>query len=162
MDIQIIKYHHQDLQNGVGIYFSFGADYQTRLASFNSSLQYLLRNLSPDITLKPDFLYGVEESETWFLAVSPAEGILGFGRLIHIERFEQSFGYLEDLVVRPEFRCRGLATTIVQCIIEEAREKGHYKLMLGCKPDKVEFYQQFGFAGGETSMRLNLINGGEA
>jgi glucosamine-phosphate N-acetyltransferase len=53
-------------------------------------------------------------------------------------------GHIEDLVVLPDDRNKGVASTLLQRIQKEA-EKTCYKIILDCKDEYVPFYEHRGF-----------------
>lgn len=66
-------------------------------------------------------------------------------------------GHIEDVATHPEHRRRGVASALLRHIINFARSRGCYKLILDCDPSLVPFYEQFGFRvnpGG--GMRMDL------
>jgi GNAT superfamily N-acetyltransferase len=66
----------------------------------------------------------------------------------------------EDLIVRPEHRGRGVATSLVAFIIEDARRRGVLRLTLltDMQNDRAQaFYRKLGFAASSMKpMRLRL------
>jgi GNAT superfamily N-acetyltransferase len=66
----------------------------------------------------------------------------------------------EDLIVRPEHRGRGVATSLVAFIIEDARRRGVLRLTLltDMENDRAQaFYRKLGFAASSMKpMRLRL------
>ena len=60
----------------------------------------------------------------------------------------------------PEFRHRGYASALMECIIGDARTQGRKGVVLTCKGALIPFYAQFGFADegvSETSTHGNAI-----
>lgn len=49
------------------------------------------------------------------------------------------------LAVHPEFQHRGIAQQLMRRLIADAREKARDGLVLTCKPQKIGFYEQFGY-----------------
>lgn len=71
---------------------------------------------------------------------------------------------LLGLDVRPEYRHRGLATTLMDCYMDREAEKGREQLVLTCLPHLVDFYRGLGFCergisasvwGGEQWMEMS-------
>ena len=71
---------------------------------------------------------------------------------------------LLGLDVRPEYRHRGLATTLMDCYMDREAEKGREQLILTCLPHLVDFYRGLGFCecgisasvwGGEQWMEMS-------
>lgn len=75
-------------------------------------------------------------------------------KLLHDGR---AAGHVEDVATHPEHRHKGVASSLIKHIIEYARQRCFYKLILDCDQSLVSFYEQFGFRvnpGG--GMRLDL------
>ncbi len=71
---------------------------------------------------------------------------------------------LLGLDVRPEYRHRGLATTLMDCYMDREAKKGREQLILTCLPHLVDFYRGLGFSergvsasvwGGEQWMEMS-------
>lgn len=71
---------------------------------------------------------------------------------------------LLGLDVRPEYRHRGLAATLMDCYMDREAEKGREQLILTCLPHLVDFYRGLGFCergisasvwGGEQWMEMS-------
>jgi len=56
-----------------------------------------------------------------------------------------SDGYIQDLVVLPEFRKTGIGTRIVSLLVEKCRERGISWIGLIAEPGTENFYLPFGF-----------------
>ncbi len=143
---------------GIKPYDIFGATPEERIHKFNMSLQYLLRHLSPEITLPKDFLLGagIDHIERSVIAFTPEYNLIGYGRIYEVERFGRVFSYLEDLVVLPEFRSQGIGSDIVKRLIGIAKANEHYKVVLTASQANVAFYESLGFRRSENGMRLDL------
>lgn len=63
-------------------------------------------------------------------------------KLIHGGR---SVGHIEDIVVHPSHRGKGIATGILKILNQFAREHGCYKTILDCKPELEQLYAKSGF-----------------
>ena len=85
------------------------------------------------------------------------EKVVGFGSL-HITRRIRggAIGFIEDLAVYESFRGRGIGALIILKLIDNARKKKCFKLILDCKEDKKLFYKKFGFCHSGCSMTLSL------
>lgn len=64
-------------------------------------------------------------------------------------------GHVEDVVVHPDFRDRGIATALIQKVIELAGQWDCYKVILECKTENVPLYEKSGFRVYETGMRVD-------
>jgi glucosamine-phosphate N-acetyltransferase len=67
-----------------------------------------------------------------------------------------SMGQIEDVVVLPEYRGSGFGKMIIDALIERARERGCYKVILNCSDANVKFYEKCGFIRKENQMRIDL------
>ena len=61
------------------------------------------------------------------------------------------------VVLRPEWRGRGIATKLLQLLIEYAREHRCDRVALHFHPQGQSIYAKVGFTLIETEMRLNLV-----
>lgn len=68
----------------------------------------------------------------------------------------QVVAHIEDVVVIPHQQSKGLGRRLVERCIEEASERGCYKVILDCKDSVCPFYQKLGFRRHEVGMRLDL------
>jgi len=89
----------------------------------------------PDL-IKGSFLFAV--------AIDTATGsAIGMGRVISDG---VSDGYIQDLIVLPEYRRSGIGRKIVLLLIRACREKGINWIGLISQPGCDEFYRDLGFA----------------
>jgi len=65
-------------------------------------------------------------------------------------------GHLEDIVVDSESREKGTGKSIVDSLVEIAKKKGCYKVILNCNNNNVPFYIKCGFKLTENEMRMDL------
>jgi ribosomal protein S18 acetylase RimI-like enzyme len=63
-------------------------------------------------------------------------------------------GYIMNLYTLPEFRRRGIASRILQMLIDEARQNQCGKIALHANPAARSIYQKLGFEPVDTEMRL--------
>ena len=63
-----------------------------------------------------------------------------------------TFAYLKDIMVRPEWRARGLGTRIVEALLGALRRSEHDGLLVTLFTGQhlADFYERFGFSGPET------------
>lgn len=74
---------------------------------------------------------------------------------------DQPFGFMEDVFVDETQRGKGIGSELVKKVIEEARNKGCYKLICTSRysNEKVhELYKKFGFKDHGMEFRMNLEN----
>ena len=67
--------------------------------------------------------------------------------------------HIEDLVVDPEYRGEKIANSLIKHIIEDAKSKGCYKLLLHCSEELKSFYERNGFYSNNKTfgMRMDLL-----
>jgi glucosamine-phosphate N-acetyltransferase len=63
-------------------------------------------------------------------------------------------GHVEDVVVDASARGQGLGERLVRCLVEHARERGCYKVILNCTPELMGFYAKCGFVEKNVQMGL--------
>lgn len=88
--------------------------------------------------------------------------IMGWAYLYVIfqDRHAEPYGMMENVYVEPEFRSRGLGGKLVELLIEEARQRGCYKLIgtsKKIKPEVHAFYKKYGFEEMGLEFRMDLI-----
>jgi len=85
------------------------------------------------------------------------EKVVGFGSL-HISRRIRGglTGFFEDIAVLKNFRKKGIGKLIITELIDKAREKKCFKLVLQSREETKIFYQKIGFNQSGNSMTLSL------
>ncbi len=63
-------------------------------------------------------------------------------------------GHIEDVVVCKSARGRGLGKKLVTHLVDIAKSKGCYKVILDCAENNVAFYERCGFTKKECQMAL--------
>jgi glucosamine-phosphate N-acetyltransferase len=56
----------------------------------------------------------------------------------------KSVGHIEDIVVHPQYRSKGVAQTILNMLVDYSKPSC-YKVILNCNPNMEEFYNRSGF-----------------
>ena len=64
-------------------------------------------------------------------------------------------GFLEEVVIDDEFRGKGVGEELVKFVLEKSKEKGCYKTVLCCYPERVNFYLRCGLTEETITMRWN-------
>lgn len=126
----------------------------------NFSYLHLIDKLSP----LPDF-YGVDFNREWsnfinnddhhtLVAISN-DIVVGTGSLL-VERkiTGRIAGHIEDVVVLQPYRKRGTGAAIINELIDIAKQKKCYKVILNCSDRNVSFYNKFGFMKIDNGMKL--------
>lgn len=86
-----------------------------------------------------------------------AERVIGYGSLcVDIKIRGGSIGHIEDIVVAPNFRGRGVGSLVVRSLMALASERKCYKVALECRDEKKAFYAQMGFVHSGCGMSLLL------
>jgi glucosamine-phosphate N-acetyltransferase len=83
----------------------------------------------------------LEEEETGALAAT--------GTLLIEQKFVHNtgkVGHVEDIVVSPDFQRRGLGKKMIEALLEIARGRGCYKVILDCSEEVLAFYEKCGLA----------------
>ena len=65
-------------------------------------------------------------------------------------------GRIENVAVVKEFRKMGIASQLIEFLIEASRDNGCYKVSLDCSEELIPYYQKFGFYRKSFSMRLDF------
>ncbi len=85
--------------------------------------------------------------------------IIAVGTVWYIQKMIHSCGIMaqiEDVVVDPKHRGCGYGKMITDALIDKARIKGCYKVILNCSEDNILFYEKCGFRKHENTMRIDL------
>ena len=64
-------------------------------------------------------------------------------------------GHIEDVVVRKDYEGKGIGIKLVTSLLEHAKEKNCYKIILDCKDDVKQFYERIGFKHESNGMRYD-------
>ncbi|HBG81546.1 TPA: GNAT family N-acetyltransferase [candidate division CPR2 bacterium] len=105
----------------------------------------------------------VVESKAVKLSVMDGEKEAGWAYLFLIanDRHKESYGYLENVYVHPEYRSQGLGKKLVYGIFDEAKKHGCYKIVATSrysKPDVHAMYERYGFKDHGKNFRIDLID----
>lgn len=103
-----------------------------------------------DVTAIPGILAG-----SWAVCAARCEGrLVGMGRVLSDGR---SDAYIQDVVVLPEFRHRGVGAGLVGFLRDHCVRSGLRWIGLVAQPGTLAFYRRLGFAPleGHVPMRLD-------
>lgn len=79
--------------------------------------------------------------------------------LISNNLHDTPYGYVEDLFVGEGFRGKGVGTTLIQAVIEEAKARKCYKLVGTSRherPEIHEWYERLGFKNHGVEFRMDF------
>lgn len=62
--------------------------------------------------------------------------------------------HIEDLVVHEKHRSQHIGSDLIQHVIDFAKEKGCYKIILNCNDEVESFYEKLGFQSKNKEMSL--------
>ena len=62
--------------------------------------------------------------------------------------------HIEDVVVHEDHRSQHIGSSLIQHVIEFAKEKGCYKIILNCNDQVEPFYEKLGFKSKNKEMSL--------
>ena len=79
--------------------------------------------------------------------------LLAFARVLTDHIFK---ALIFDVIVHPAHRARGLGRTIIRHILEHPELRTVRHLELYCAPERVEYYQEFGFSA-EINQAVTLM-----
>ena len=126
------------------------------IRSLFSEYTDMLVSINPEFHLYLDIQHYDDEKENPSLKYALPDGRLyldisddGIARgCIALRKLSDGKGEVKRLYVRPEYRGKGIATALVERIIEDARNIGYKELYLDTLPElenAVRLYKSFGF-----------------
>jgi glucosamine-phosphate N-acetyltransferase len=133
------------------------------LAEDKNGFLETLRNLTvaEDIDLEnmKKILLEIENQNSYIYVAKRNKEIIGTATLLIEKKFIHGggkVGHIEDVSVKKEYEGNGVASEIINSLIEVAKENGCYKIILDCKDKLLPFYERLGFSHSDNCMRLNL------
>jgi glucosamine-phosphate N-acetyltransferase len=128
--------------------------YDIKGQSIKSQYIHLLSHLTSTYDLSFDtFIHNIKEINNMGLIlvciIREKDEILlvGTGTIIiepKIIHGGKSVGHIEDVVVHPTYRGKGIAHTILNMLVDYSSQKC-YKVILNCNPNMEQFYNKAGF-----------------
>lgn len=88
-----------------------------------------------------------------------ADYVVGCVAIFYEQKIARGGGvvcHLEDLVVKHSHRGKGIGKMLVDFVIEQAKIRNCYKVVLDCTEDLVKYYTEFGFVDTDVHMRLDI------
>jgi GNAT superfamily N-acetyltransferase len=90
-----------------------------------------------------------ERRTTWVASVSELPvgmaSMFEYRRMPRPGRPDSRWGYVSNMFVRPEFRNRGIGSTLLTCVVTAAERRGYARLVLSPSARALPFYQRAGF-----------------
>jgi len=105
--------------------------------------------LAPLGTRDPEKLKIAAENSHTICSAYLNNAIVGFGRAISDGQYQSA---IYDVVVLPEFQCKGIGKSIMAALLEKLPKAA--PVLIFSSPGKQEFYQKFGFGKLKTGMGL--------
>lgn len=101
------------------------------------------------------------EDENYYICIFEYDGeLFGTGMLLvqlNLSHKGKPFGHIENVVMDEKHRKKGIGLKIIEYLIEKAKEKNCYKVILNCKKNNIPFYEKTGLKeNGEVEMRLDF------
>ncbi|MDD5071944.1 MAG: GNAT family N-acetyltransferase [Patescibacteria group bacterium] len=124
-----------------------------------------LSNLSRADYLPPENMKEIfrevkeRENSYVFVAVTEDKQIVGMIKLIIERKFSYGgsrAGHIEDVVVRKGFGKMGIASSLNERALAEARKLGCYKVILDCRDELISFYERFKFYKFQNCLRIDF------
>jgi len=93
----------------------------------------------------------IDSDPNYIIRVAEVEGKIVSSTTLVIEpKFIHNLGkvgHIEDAVTDKKFEGKGIATKIIQSLLEEAKKRGCYKTILDCDDELVSFYEKINYDG---------------
>ena len=141
-DVKIRELEEKDLSNG-----------------FLESLDSLRKASNLDLKKAKEIFRKIKSDPGYTIHVAVLDSkIVGATTLIIEQKFIHDgglVGHIEDVVVRKEYQGSGIGKKLVKSLLEYAKKKGCYKIILDCADDLVPFYEKIGFKRYSNSMRID-------
>lgn len=94
-------------------------------------------------------------AQTYVVRNISTNKIVGTGSLLVEKKFIHklsSVGHIEDIVIDSSVRGFGLGKQLIDHLVNLAKEKGCYKVILNCSDKNIKFYEKCGFVIKEFGM----------
>lgn len=141
-DVKIRELEEKDLSSG-----------------FLESLDSLRKASNLDLKKAKEIFKKIKSDSGYTIYVAVLDSkIVGATTLIIEQKFIHDgglVGHIEDVVVRKEYQGSGIGQKLVKSLLEYAKKKGCYKIILDCADDLVPFYEKIGFKRYSNSMRID-------
>jgi ribosomal protein S18 acetylase RimI-like enzyme len=125
-------------------------------------LKFYNKTASPEI-LERSFRYAVEHPHKVLIFIILIEGVVTGTASLHLGHYstwnDNWYGHIEDVVVDPAYRGRGLASALVSEALKVAREKKLSRVELNALNDNYparRLYEKLGFTTDSVAYELPL------
>jgi glucosamine-phosphate N-acetyltransferase len=108
----------------------------------------LFLNRFQEIEQHPEYCILVAEDSTTATLIASGTLLVEF-KFLHSCR---SVGHIEDIVVSQAYRGLGIGKKLVEKLVQEAKRRNCYKVILSCSPNNVAFYEKCNFYSRELQM----------
>lgn len=85
--------------------------------------------------------------------------VIGTATLIIEQKFIHKggkVGHIEDVAVHKNHQGKGIGQQLITHLVEYAKDKGCYKVILDCDQTLIPFYEKVGFREAAIQMRIDL------
>jgi GNAT superfamily N-acetyltransferase len=112
---------------------------------------------APKLNHEQLFKQYIEQQNVRSLVALSAESAIGYGCIFMFTNIRGGkIGFIEDIVVKKEFRNYGVGSLIMESLIDIAKLSHCYKITLKCKSTNIVFYEKLGFKLNGNEMKLVL------
>lgn len=94
-----------------------------------------------------------------YVAVNNKNEVIGSSTLVCEQKFINNggvAGHIEDVVVNKDYEGKGIGSALINKMIEIAKQKRCYKVILECTEETTAYYERLGFRKHEIGMRIDL------
>tara|TARA_R100001163_G_scaffold64213_2_gene57929 strand:- start:3289 stop:3732 length:444 start_codon:yes stop_codon:yes gene_type:complete len=112
----------------------------------------------PDFNKFNDHLKNILNQNSTILVIkNNINELIGSAKLIvdlKLNKRLSAIGHIEDVVIHKDYRGQGLGKKIIERLIEIAKSKNCYKIILQCSDKNTEFYEKCSFKSRGKNMEL--------
>ncbi len=127
-------------------------------------LDFYSKDASPEV-LQKSFRYAVEHPHKVLIFIILIEGVVTGTASLHLGHYstwnDNWYGHIEDVIIDPVYRGRGLAETLLRQVIEAARKEKLSRIELNALVDNRparRLYEKLGFSTDSVAYELSLKN----
>jgi ribosomal protein S18 acetylase RimI-like enzyme len=125
-------------------------------------LEFYQKQASPEV-MERSFHYAVQHPEKVLVFIILIEGVVTGTASLHLGHYstwsDGWYGHIEDVLVDPDFRGRGLAEALIRHAVEAAREKNLTRVEVNAlttnQPAR-KLYEKLGFSTDSVAYELPL------